>query len=116
MLVKYFKQEGKKWQINEDIKSMVRYRMLNLLEPFTMLGKFDLILCCNVLIYFDKDGKADIMNRLANSVVDDGFLMLGAAETVLGLTDAWKPLKSTQGLYIQSHLDTAEIDQFTIDG
>ncbi len=111
MLVKYFKQEGENWHINDDIKKMVRYQTTNLLEPFTMLGKFDLILCRNVLIYFDKPDKSDVMNRLAKSTADDGFLMLGAAETVLGLSDAWKPLKTTQGLYVPQSLDTIDMEE-----
>ncbi len=111
MLVKYFKQEGEDWCINDDIKKMVRYQTLNLLDPFSSMGKFDLILCRNVLIYFDKIDKAAVLNRLIKNTASDGFLMLGAAETVLGLSDAWKPLKTTQGLYVPETLDTAAMDE-----
>ena len=99
MLVKYFKQTGELWQINADIRAMVQHRQLNLLHDFSGLGVFDVIFCRNVLIYFDQDTKINIFNRLAKSMEPDGFLVLGAAETVVGLTDAFKPFPDKRGLY-----------------
>ncbi len=64
LLVKYFKQVGDLWQINPDIRAMVQYRQLNLLQDFSHLGRFDIIFCRNVLIYFDQPTKIDIFNRL----------------------------------------------------
>ena len=99
MLVKYFKQTGELWQINPDIRAMVQHRQLNLLHDFSQLGVFDVIFCRNVLIYFDQDTKVNIFNRLAKITEADGFLVLGAAETVVGLTDAFKPFPDRRGLY-----------------
>ncbi len=99
MLVKYFKQMGELWQINADIRAMVQHRQLNLLHDFSALGVFDVIFCRNVLIYFDQDTKINIFNRLAKSMEPDGFLVLGAAETVVGLTDTFKPFPEKRGLY-----------------
>jgi chemotaxis protein methyltransferase CheR len=99
MLVKYFKQTGELWQINSDLRSMVQHRQLNLLHDFSQLGTFDVIFCRNVLIYFDQNTKTNIFSRLAKSIEPDGFLMLGAAETVMGLTEAFKPLAERRGLY-----------------
>jgi len=99
MLVKYFKQTGELWQINPDIRAMVQHRQLNLLHDFSQLGVFDVIFCRNVLIYFDQDTKIDIFNRLARITEPDGFLVLGAAETVVGLTDVFKPIPERRGLY-----------------
>src|SRR5450755_3635752 len=99
MLVKYFKQTGEFWQINADIRAMVQHRQLNLLHDFSQLGVFDVIFCRNVLIYFDQDTKINIFNRLAKANESDGFLVLGAAETVVGLTDAFKPFPERRGLY-----------------
>jgi chemotaxis protein methyltransferase CheR len=99
LLVKYFKQIGEMWQINADIRSMIQYRPLNLLQDFAHMGKFDLIFCRNVLIYFDQDMKSSIFGRLAKTMEPDGFLALGAAETVVGLTDAFKPHPDRRGLY-----------------
>jgi chemotaxis protein methyltransferase CheR len=99
MLVKYFKQVGDLWQINADIRAMVQHRRLNLLHDFSELGVFDLIFCRNVLIYFDRETKADVFNRLANAIEPDGFLVLGAAETVVGLTDVFKTVAERRGVY-----------------
>jgi chemotaxis protein methyltransferase CheR len=99
MLVKYFKQTGELWQINADIRAMVQHRQLNLLNDFSQLGTFDVIFCRNVLIYFDQDTKINIFNRLAKATEQDGFLVLGAAETVVGLTDVFKPFPEKRGLY-----------------
>ena len=99
MLVKYFKQIGELWQINADIRAMVQHRQLNLLHDFSQLGTFDVIFCRNVLIYFDQDTKVNVFDRLARIVEPDGVLVLGAAETVVGLTDAFKPLPERRGLY-----------------
>jgi chemotaxis protein methyltransferase CheR len=99
MLVKYFKQTGEFWQINADMRAMVQHRQLNLLQDFSSLGTFDVIFCRNVLIYFDQDTKVNIFNRLAKTMESDGFLVLGAAETVVGLTDVFKPFPDRRGLY-----------------
>ena len=99
MLVKYFKQNGEFWQLNADIRAMVQHRQLNLLHDFSQLGAFDVIFCRNVLIYFDQETKINIFTRLAGTTEGDGFLVLGAAETVVGLTDAFKPYPERRGLY-----------------
>jgi len=99
MLVKYFKQTGELWQINADMRAMVHHRQFNLLHDFAQLGVFDVIFCRNVLIYFDQDRKVNTFNRLARATEPDGFLVLGAAETVVGLTDAFRPFSERRGLY-----------------
>jgi chemotaxis protein methyltransferase CheR len=99
LLIKYFKQVGELWQINADIRAMVQHRQLNLLQDFSHLGMFDIIFCRNVLIYFDQETKVSIFLRLAKRMETDGFLALGAAETVVGLTDAFKPHPDKRGLY-----------------
>jgi chemotaxis protein methyltransferase CheR len=99
LLVKYFKQSGETWQINPELRAMVQHRQFNLLSDFAQLGTFDVIFCRNVLIYFDQDTKAGIFNRLARQIEPDGFLVLGAAETVVGLTDAFRPVADRRGLY-----------------
>jgi chemotaxis protein methyltransferase CheR len=109
MLVKYFKQTGELWQINPDIRAMVQHRQLNLLHDFSQLGGFDVIFCRNVLIYFDQDTKINIFNRLAKATEADGFLVLGAAETVVGLTDAFTPYPERRGLYRPSGVRTASL-------
>jgi chemotaxis protein methyltransferase CheR len=99
MLVKHFTQVGELWQLNADIRAMVQHRQLNLLQDFSHLGTFDVIFCRNVLIYFDQDAKAGIFDRLARVIEPDGVLTLGAAESVVGISDAFKPVPERRGLY-----------------
>jgi chemotaxis protein methyltransferase CheR len=99
MLVKYFKPNGETWQINPELRAMIQHRQLNLLQDFSHLGTFDVIFCRNVLIYFDQETKINIFNRLARQIEPDGFLVLGAAETVVGLTESFKPIPDRRGLY-----------------
>jgi chemotaxis protein methyltransferase CheR len=104
LLVKYFAQTGELWQLNSEIRGMVQHRQLNLLHDLSHLGKFDVIFCRNVLIYFDQDTKINIFNRIAKLMEPDGMLMLGAAESVVGITDAFRPCPDKRGLY-QPNLD-----------
>ena len=99
MLVKYFTQTGELWQLNADIRAMVQHRQLNLLQDFSHLGTFDVIFCRNVLIYFDQDTKINIFDRLARVLEPDGVLALGAAESVVGISDAFRSCPERRGLY-----------------
>jgi chemotaxis protein methyltransferase CheR len=102
LLMKYFTQNGDKWKINDDIRKMVKYEYFNLLDPMTKFGKFDIIFCRNVLIYFDEKTKGKVLENMARQIEDDGFLFLGGAETVLGITDAFKPVPDKRGIYAVS--------------
>ena len=99
LLMKYFTQVGDVWQLNADVRAMVQFRQLNLLQDFAHLGTFDVIFCRNVLIYFDQGTKAVIFERMAKGLEADGTLLLGAAESVVGLTDAFRPIAERRGLY-----------------
>ena len=99
LLVKHFRQVGELWQINADIRGMVQHRHLNLMQDFSHLGTFDVIFCRNVLIYFDQDTKIGMFNRLTRALEPDGVLALGAAESVVGITEAFKPFADRRGLY-----------------
>jgi chemotaxis protein methyltransferase CheR len=100
LLLKYFTQVRDKWQIAPQIRAMVEFRPLNLLRDFSLLGIFDLVICRNVLIYFGAETKTDVLDRLAACTAPDGYLMLGAAETVVGHTQRFRPLPNTRCLYI----------------
>ena len=99
MLVKHFTQTGDHWHLSQAIRDMVQLRPLNLLRDFGSLGSFDVVFCRNVLIYFGQTAKGPMLDRLACAVAPDGFLVLGAAETVVGLTSAFKPHAERRGLY-----------------
>ncbi len=99
LLLKYFNQIGDTWQIAPDIRAMVQYRPLNLLGDFSHLGVFDVVFCRNVLIYFDQATKTAVLDRIARVTDRSGYLVLGAAETVVGLTESFKPFADRRGLY-----------------
>ncbi|MDE1900846.1 MAG: protein-glutamate O-methyltransferase [Alphaproteobacteria bacterium] len=102
-LVKYFTQiAGDKWQIKDNIRQMVQYREANLLADFGPIGSFDIVYCRNVLIYFDLPTKGKVLNAIGNIMTPDGFLLLGGAETVLGVCDRFKPMPGEHGLYCLS--------------
>lgn len=109
MLIKYFKQEGDVWKLNDDIRNMVTYRPFNLLSSFSMLGSFDVIYCRNVLIYFDQATKKDVLERMHSTLANDGTLFLGAAETVLGITDKLRPVRGQRGMYVSSSGNAEEL-------
>ncbi|MGO9004411.1 MAG: CheR family methyltransferase [Beijerinckiaceae bacterium] len=90
-LLRYFRQEGDRWRINEHLRSRVRFEELNLMSDFRRLGRFDVIFCRNVLIYFDVPTKKNVLGRLVQALPPDGYFLMGAAETVVGLTDALVP-------------------------
>ena len=98
-LVKYFKQVNETWQIDSAIRAMVSFRPINLLKNFSLLGTFDVIFCRNVLIYFDRETKGDVLDRMRRITADDGFLCLGGSETVLGVTEKFQNIKGLRGLY-----------------
>jgi len=93
----------------------VQYRPLNLLRDFSSLGMFDVIYCRNVLIYFDQPTKVDVLDRAAKILAPDGFMMLGAAETVVGLTDSFKPHPDRRGIYLPTP-ETRQMPRFAVVG
>jgi chemotaxis protein methyltransferase CheR len=99
LLVKYFTQTGELWQINGDLRGMLQHRQLNLLQDFSHLGRFDVVFCRNVLIYFDQETKTNTFERIGKAMEPDGMLMLGAAESVVGITDVFRPYPDKRGLY-----------------
>jgi chemotaxis protein methyltransferase CheR len=107
LMVKYFEKADDLWRISPRLQQHITFRKFNLLDNFRVLGQFDVVFCRNVLIYFDQQTKSDILNRLAQSIAPDGFLFLGAAETVMGLSDAFAPVPGKRGLYIRKEKQAA---------
>lgn len=86
---RYFTKQGPSYELVPKIRSMVSFRQFNLVESFALLGKFDLILCRNVLIYFSEDIKRNIYAKLVNSLHPDGMLSIGSSESPRGITDVF---------------------------
>ncbi|NQV45339.1 MAG: protein-glutamate O-methyltransferase [Rhodospirillales bacterium] len=99
LLIKYFDKIEDQWQIKPEIQRMVTYQYFNLLDEFKSLGTFDLVFCRNVLIYFEPTTKTKVLEKISTLMPPDGLLFLGGAETVLGITDRFKPVKGQRGVY-----------------
>ncbi|MFD2207984.1 CheR family methyltransferase [Kiloniella antarctica] len=99
LLVKYFQQAGDRWQIDSSIRNMVTFKSFNLLDSPAALGKFDVVFCRNVLIYFEQATKSAVLTNIAKQMPDDGFLYLGGAETVLGISDDFQLIPGKRGIY-----------------
>lgn len=102
MLAKYFTKEGAQWRIAGSMREAVEFREWNLLSDPRPLGTFDVILCRNVLIYFDSATKSRVLDALAGQLAPDGVLFLGGAETVLGLTGRLTVVPGEPGAYMRS--------------
>lgn len=107
MLVKYFKKKDESWQIDAALRGMVQFREWNLLKDLRPLGQFDIVFCRNVLIYFDQPTKTGVLDTIAKQMPDDGFLYLGGAETVLGISDSFKPMAGQRGIYCVTRAPTS---------
>ena len=89
-LMKYFTRSGLEWQLKDEIRSLVRFDQLDLRQNFRSMGSFDLILCRNVLIYFDTDTKRKIVEQIRSLLFPGAVLVLGCAETVINIHDGFK--------------------------
>jgi chemotaxis protein methyltransferase CheR len=90
MLVRHFRRDGADWVISTaSLRERVSFRTLNLAQPLPLLPRFDVVLLRNVLIYLDTATKQEILRRVRDAMVPDGYLVLGAAETTIGLDDSW---------------------------
>jgi len=97
MLVKHFTQEGDYWRLTPRIRERVKFQHFNLLGDAKPLGQFDVVFCRNVLIYFDVATKAQVMDGIANVLADDGVLLLGSAESTIGITEHFWPVQAGSG-------------------
>jgi chemotaxis protein methyltransferase CheR len=103
LLLQHFTQDGTRWRINPALGKNISFRAGNLLQPFNHLGRFDIILCRNVMIYFAEPTKRDILRRLSDALAPDGCMLLGGAETVLGLSDTLAPHRTNRGVYVHAN-------------
>lgn len=88
-LVTHFTKEGMRWRANENLRQMISYRELNLARPFPAIGQFDVVFLRNVLIYFSVETRREILRRVRAVCRPDGYLVLGGAETTLGVDEKW---------------------------
>lgn len=98
-LMKNFQQIEGRWRAHDRLRAYMKFQQANLLHDLRGFGKFDLIFCRNVLIYFDLPTKARVLNALTAQLAPDGALFLGAAETAMGITDRLEPIGGQRGIY-----------------
>jgi len=99
LLLKYFEKKDDMWQASSALRTMVQFKELNLLGDLQKMGKFDVVFCRNVLIYFDQETKGKVLDEISRMMPPDGILFLGGAETVLGISDKFKPVPGLRGVY-----------------
>lgn len=92
MMVRFFEQRTKYWEIAPEIRRMVVFQPRNLIEPWPEESPFDLIFARNVMIYFDVAARATLLGRLALRLAPEGWLLMGAGESAIGISDAFKPV------------------------
>ncbi len=95
----FFEPVGERWRVAGDVVKRVSFSEQNLLASYSSLGKFDIIFCRNVLIYFSADRKVDILTRMALALNPGGYLFLGASETISGYSDAFDMIRSQHGVF-----------------
>lgn len=100
---KFFSKKDDQWAINPDIMQRTRFTELNLLNNYSLLGKFDIIFCRNVLIYFSSEMKKDILERMAQILKPGGTLILGGSESPTGYTKAFAMVRYPDGVVYRLH-------------
>jgi len=99
-LARYFEESGnQRWRVKDFLRPRISFKVFNLMEDPTPFGRFDIVFCRNVLIYFEPETKAKVLERIRSVMAEDGFLTLGAAETVVGITDAFQISTLGRGMY-----------------
>ena len=99
LMLKHFEQKEEDWIAGEHLRRMVSFAEHNMLTPARQFGAFDIILCRNMLMYLCDDRRSQVLDSLAPLIADDGVLMLGAAETVIGQTVKFRSSQEFRGFY-----------------
>ncbi len=95
----FFEDAGDgRMKVKDNVKRMVNFRPQNLMDSYALLGKFDIIFCRNVLIYFSPEMKSKVLNQMANNLNPGGYLLLGASESLTGLTDRFEMVRCNPGI------------------
>jgi len=100
----FFQQDGDLWRVKDEIRNRVRFAELNLMNSYASLGKFDIVFCRNVLIYFSSELKRDILRRIAQTLAPDGYLFLGSTETIASYSDDFDTVRHKGGIVYQLKL------------
>ena len=89
-LVRFFDRQGASWKAKQELRELITFRRMNLTKPWPTIGQFDIVFIRNVLIYFDKSMKSDILNRVQRILRPDGYLFIGSVESMIGLNAPYR--------------------------
>ena len=98
---RYFRFVDDSWEVSADIKQRVAFRELNLMQSYALLGRFDIIYCRNVLIYFSAELKRDILSRMAKALNPRGYLILGGSESISSYSEEFDLVRWRNGVVYQ---------------
>ncbi|MFO7714219.1 CheR family methyltransferase [Desulfosarcina sp.] len=100
-LQRYFTPAGGNWKIKDEIRAMASFRHINLMQPFVGLGKFDIIFCRNVAIYFTLQDRKKLFDKIADALEPDGYLLVGSTESLTGICPRFIPKRHLRSIYYQ---------------
>jgi len=100
-LNRYFIEKEQYWQLKDNIRQMVRFQKLNLMKPLVGLSNFDIVFCRNVAIYFTLEDRKKLFDRIADTIVANGYLFIGASEFLTGISDRFKAVRHGKTIYYQ---------------
>jgi len=100
-LKKHFTFNGNAWKINDDIRAMVSFKKMNLMVPFDGLGKFDIVFCRNVGIYFDMTDRKKLFENMSRVMEKDGYLIIGATESLVNVDPRYEPRRYLRSVFYQ---------------
>lgn len=98
-LQKFFSQNGSGWKVRDDIRAMASFKRMNLLIPFNGLGKFDIVLCRNVAIYFEPPDRKKLFDRIADILDPDGYLIIGSTESLTGISARFEAQRHIRSIF-----------------
>jgi len=100
-LLKYFEPQGDKWKVKDELRAMVTFRKQNLMEPFVGMGKFDIIFCRNVAIYFTQEDKARLFHKIVDVLEPDGYLIIGSSESLAASSARFESKRYLRAVFYQ---------------
>ena len=100
-LTRYFTPMGQTWKVNDQLRAMVNFRKFNLMSPFSGIGKFDIVLCRNVAIYFTLEDRKKLFNKIADVLAPDGYLIIGSTESLTGVCPRFIPKRHLRSIFFQ---------------
>lgn len=100
-IIRYFEAVGDTWKIRDEIRALASFRKINLMDDFTYLGKFDIVFCRNVAIYFKEQDRINLFTRIGKVLEPDGYLIIGTTESLTGICPQYEPKRYQRSLFYQ---------------